>query len=245
MVSIAKWRGIAMGFMPATITWQANCSLALLHMKQIYGLSRRLWQKGFCRWLLAICFGGAIGVAMGHAVIVSISGSVSVVEGNSMAPTYQPGTRVYTAPISGDLVRGDIVLIDDGKSGYALKRIVGLPGETVQFWRGYVFINRKMLREPYLAKHTYTFPDEHNEISRFKVGEGQYFVLGDNRDYSVDSRLYGPVERDQIKSRVPFSGGPQACFAAYTLPVGGKRTIQPLFALPADNPRRSSLLQEN
>jgi signal peptidase I len=198
-------------------------------MKQIYQVALRIWRKDPLRWLLAISFAAIVGIVTGHTVIASVSGSVSVVDGTSMAPNFAPGSRVYTAPIGTSLKRGDVVLIDDGKKEYALKRIIAMPGETIQIWRGYVFINKRMLREPYLAKHTYTFPDSVMHIATFKMGADQYFVMGDNRDYSVDSRRYGPIERDQVKSRVPSLGDPApACFGAYTLPKEGKRTIRAL-----------------
>lgn len=198
-------------------------------MRQIYRVGHKIWQQDPLRWLFAIIFAAIAGIVMGHTVIASVSGSVCVVDGNSMLPTFSQGSRVYTAPISTPLQRGDIVLVNDGNKEYALKRIVAMPGETVRMWRGYVFINRKMLREPYLAKHTYTYPDVLKEISTFKLIEDQYFVMGDNRDYSVDSRRYGPVNRDQIKSRAPSYGDAmRACFSAYTLPTEGKRTIKAL-----------------
>jgi signal peptidase I len=204
-------------------------NLAKPFMKQIYRAGQSLWQKDPLRWLLAILFAGIIGIVAGHTVIASVSGSVSVVDGSSMYPAFPSGSRVYTAPISTPLKRGDVVLVNDGNKEYALKRIVALPGETVQMWRGYVFIDRKMLREPYLTKHTYTFPDALTEIPTFKLTESQYFVMGDNREYSVDSRRYGPVDREQIKSRVPsFGDSMRACFGSYTLPVEGKRTIRAL-----------------
>jgi len=130
------------------------------------------------------------------------------------------------------LRRGDIVLVDDGNSEYAMKRIIGLPGETVQFWRGYVFINCRMLREPYLAKYTYTFPGgERADTFKVMLGQEQYYLMGDNRTCSVDSRHYGAVERTQIKRCVPRSESvAQARFLAYTLPVEGKRTIRPMEA---------------
>jgi signal peptidase I len=146
-----------------------------------------------------------------------------------MEPTYAPGSRVYTAPIASPLIRGDIVLVDDGNKEFALKRIIALPGETIQMWRGYVFINRKLLREPYLSKHTYTFPDSQSELSSYKLTDDEYFVMGDNRGCSIDSRRYGPVGRDQVKSRVPSLGDSmRAFFSAYTLPSEGKRTIKAL-----------------
>jgi signal peptidase I len=188
-----------------------------------------IWQKDPLRWLFAIILWASVGIVTGHSVVASVSGSVCVVDGTSMAPNFPPGSRVYTAPISTPLERGDVVLIDDGKKGYALKRIVAMPGETVRMWRGYVFINKKMLLEPYLTKYTYTFPDSLAEISTFKLPEGQYFVMGDNREYSVDSRRYGPIERDQVKSRVPApDDSMRACFGTYTLPADGTRNIKAL-----------------
>jgi signal peptidase I len=198
-------------------------------MHKLYCFGKQVWQKTAFRWLFTVTFAAFLGIAAGRTVISSISGSVSVVEGNSMSPTYTSGERVYTAPISTPLQRGDIVLMDDGREEYALKRIVGMPGETVHLWRGYVFINRFMIREPYLPKHTYTSPSQQTEVAVFELGQDQYFVLGDNRLSSIDSRIYGPVARGQIKSRVPMPQGViRPSFAAFTLPAQGKRTIRPL-----------------
>jgi signal peptidase I len=204
-------------------------SLAVVFMRHIYRIGYQIWQINPFRWLFAIVFAAVAGIVTGHTVIASVSGSVCVVDGTSMVPTFTPGSRVYTAPISGPIERGDIVLVNDGNKEYALKRVVGMPGETMQMWRGYVFINGKMLREPYLARHTYTFPDALTEISTFRLADGEFFVMGDNRSYSIDSRRYGPVGRDQIKSRVPSSGDAmRACFSAYTLPPIGRRNIRAL-----------------
>lgn len=193
----------------------------------MYRLASSVWNRRPCRWLITVVFAALLGIAAGHTVI-GFSGSVSVVDGSSMAPTYQPGARVFTGPISGQLERGDVVLVDDG-SGYALKRIIALPGETIQLWRGYVFINCRLLREPYLPKYTYTFPDETSELSKVTLQEDDYFVLGDNRTCSVDSRIYGPINRKAVKTRVPAQpGGPRPYCVNYTLPAAGKRTIRPL-----------------
>jgi len=147
-----------------------------------------------------------------------------------MTPAYPEGTHLYAAPISTALERGDVVLLDDRNEDYAVKRIIGLPRETVQIWRGCVFINRKLLVEPYLPPHTYTFPIERERRgATFILGETEYFVMGDNRPYSADSRTYGPVERKQIKKRVPLPDDfICAYFGAYTLPAPGQTVIRSL-----------------
>jgi len=151
------------------------------------------------------------------------------VEGTSMMPTFKPGARVFSSPIQGPLNRGDIVLLNDAAQEFAIKRIVGMPGETVQLWRGHVFINGRMLREPYLLKNMFTVQDDWSTAWSFKIGQDQYFVLGDNRFDSIDSRAYGPVNRSQIKSRVPQAADTlQADFAPYRLPPRGKRMIEEL-----------------
>jgi signal peptidase I len=141
-----------------------------------------------------------------------------------MAPTFEEGNRVYTAPISGSVNRGDVVVMDDGKENYAIKRVVGLPGETVYLWRGYVFIDRKILLEPYVPKRVYTLP--RRRLAVFELGPSQFFVLGDNRSNSADSRLYGPVERKQIKKRIPLPDSTaRAHFGPVRLPPFG--ALQP------------------
>lgn len=197
-------------------------------MGQIRRLIQKLWKNLPWRMLIGSAFAVVLGVGAGRVFI----GSVYVVEGTSMDPTYSPGTHLYGTPISTSLERGDVVLLDDRKAEYAVKRIIGLPGETVQIWRGHVFINRQMLVEPYLPKHTFTYPMEQmRRGATFIVGEREYFVLGDNRPCSSDSRAYGPVERKQIKRRVPLPDNfICAYFAPYTLPAYGKTLIRPTAA---------------
>lgn len=175
-------------------------------------------KRTFLAPILAI-FAALAGLAIGR----NFFGSVSVVTGSSMAPTLEEGSRVYTAPISGSVNRGDVVVMDDGK-GAAIKRVVGLPGETVYLWRGYVFIDRKILLEPYVPKKVYTLPRVRAAV--FELGPKQYFVLGDNRSNSADSRIYGPVERKQIKKRIDLpESGLRARFGPVRLPPFG--ALQP------------------
>ena len=203
------------------------------NMALLCRLVRKLWQKPGCRLLLGAVSAAFLGVAASRVFI----GSVAVVDGTSMMPNYPPGTHLYATPISTDLERGDVVLLDDGREDYAVKRIVGLPGETVQLWRGAVFINRKLLVEPYLPSHTYTFPTERQRRgATFMLGDGEFFVLGDNRANSVDGRTYGPVQRKQIKKRVPLPNDfVCAYFGPYTLPEPGRTVIH------ATNQKRTAL----
>jgi signal peptidase I len=191
-----------------------------------YRFAERLWRKPGLRLVVAAVFSAFLGVAASRWFI----GSVAVVEGKSMMPAYPPGAHIYAAPILTPLERGDVVLLDDGDKDYAVKRIIGLPRETVQIWRGCVFINRRLLVEPYLAPRTYTFPVERQRrAATFILGDAEYLVLGDNRSYSADSRSYGPVRRKQIKERVPApSEFVCAYFGSYTLPEPGKSVMRPL-----------------
>ena len=178
-----------------------------------------LWQRIPCRLFLAATVAGLLGVAIGRNLI----GPVYMVSGFSMWPTYEPGAMVRTANVSGQLQRGDVVVLDDRKGDYALKRIVGLPGETVHIWRGYVFINHRILIEPYVPKCIYTFPRQRTAV--FVLGDNQYFVLGDNRPTSADSRIYGPVERSQVKRRVLTPPVGRARFGPITLPAFDRAEI--------------------
>jgi signal peptidase I len=179
-------------------------------MVSFKGFREKLGAKRNYLPLILSILAAVSGLAVGRKFL----GSVSVVTGSSMAPTFEEGTRVYTGPISGSVNRGDIVVMDDGGGDDAIKRIVGLPGETVYLWRGYVFIDRKILLEPYVPKKVYTLPRQ--RVAVFELGPSQYFVLGDNRPNSADSRLYGPVERDQIKKRIQL---PESTARAYFGPV--------------------------
>jgi signal peptidase I len=197
-------------------------------MAQICRLIQKAWSNLACRTVAAAALAVVLGVGAGRVFI----GAVYVVDGASMEPTYPTGTHLYGAPISRSLERGDVVVVDDRNADYAVKRIVGLPGETVQMWRGRVFINRQMLVEPYLPKHTFTYPAEQSRRgATFVLGKTEYFLMGDNRPSSADSREYGPVGRNQIKRRVPLPDCfVSAYFTPYTLPAYGKTVIRPMLA---------------
>jgi signal peptidase I len=131
--------------------------------------------------------------------------SVQVV-GSSMVPTLQENGHYVLnrwafhdrAPARGEVV----VIIDPGDHGYSVKRVIGLPGETVHFKDGKVYVNDDVLPEPYLLPNTHTFTYSKEKEQMIALGPDQFFVLGDNRLVSIDSRAYGPVTRDGILGKV-------------------------------------------
>ena len=103
------------------------------------------------------------------------------------------------------IVRGSIVLIDRFPLPPCAKRVVGLPGETVGFELGEVFIDGKMLWEDYLPECQTTFSWDFNQLT---ATPSAYVVLGDNRLTSEDSRAYGIIPRNKILALIdsPISG---------------------------------------
>jgi len=124
-----------------------------------------------------------------------------VVQGRSMNPTLQDGDRcllnrlslLYREPGRGDLA----VIKDPGHSDFAIKRIVGVPGDTLHIKDGCVFLNGHRLVEPYLVPGTRTECLRSRELY-IKLKASQFFLLGDNRGDSEDSRFYGPIDRGHI-----------------------------------------------
>ncbi len=123
------------------------------------------------------------------------------VSGTSMTPTLRDAefylvnraTCLFRAPKRGEIV----VLKDPTDQSYAVKRVIGQAGDTVELRDGKIFVNGERLNENYLPKDLRTYP---YTAARQTVhcGPDQFFVLGDNRSLSSDSRCYGPVARSAI-----------------------------------------------
>ena len=128
------------------------------------------------------------------------------VVGESMIPALQPGNHYILnrwAYHNAEPQRGDVVVIrDPADHGVSVKRVIALSGESVHFVNGKVIVNGHVLNEPYLKPGTFTFTYAQTHEEFITCGEGQYFLLGDNRPVSIDSRAYGPVPREDILGRV-------------------------------------------
>lgn len=106
--------------------------------------------------------------------------------------------------------RGDIVVFDPPNNANKpyIKRIIGLPGESISFGGGSVFVNGQELDEPYIDEETVC--EGRREFCEVVVPEGDVFVLGDNRTNSSDSRFFGPVPIDNVIGKAWFAYWPPA-----------------------------------
>lgn len=120
------------------------------------------------------------------------------IESVSMQPNLWEGEYVIVDKVSyalGSPQRGDIIVFEKAGQPDLIKRVIGLPGETVEVRNGQTFIDGVAIEEPYLAQPpNYTLPATTIEADH-------YFVLGDNRNNSSDSHVWGPIHRESIVGR--------------------------------------------
>ena len=125
-----------------------------------------------------------------------------VIRGPSMEPTYHSGDLLLVGPLRrGAPARGDVVVLRNPREpdAHDLKRVVGLPGETVSLADGSLYVDGAHLPEKYLGGLPASLGLERSE---WTLTGDRYFVLSDNRARGTDSRHFGPVPRDAILGRV-------------------------------------------
>ncbi len=118
------------------------------------------------------------------------------VNGTSMYPTLQDKEFMILNKISlkQGINRFDIVVVQDNNNKYIIKRVIGLPGESVMYKDNKLYINGKVVEDNYSKTTT-------NDFDNVVLGENEYFVMGDNRTVSKDSRIIGPVNIKNIKGK--------------------------------------------
>jgi signal peptidase I len=156
------------------------------------------------RWLREV--GLSLGISL--FIIVFLYQPVKV-EGTSMMPGLADQERIFINKYAyrlGNIERGDVVVFrypGDPSKNY-IKRVVGIPGDRIEIFRGDVVVNGNRLEEPYVLMQ---FRDERS-MSELTVPEDEYFVLGDHRNLSSDSRDFGVVEREAIFGKAVFAYWP-------------------------------------
>lgn len=119
------------------------------------------------------------------------------VNGSSMYPTLK-GNEIMLLNKLGHINRFDIVVLKiDGREDNLIKRIIGLPGETVEIKDNDIYINDKKIEDKYGYGVTYN-------IDKVTLKKDEYFILGDNRKISLDSRVFGTIHKDEIKGTTNF-----------------------------------------
>lgn len=139
------------------------------------------------------------------------------VEGASMEPNFYDKEYLVINEISyrfSEPTRGEVIIFKNPKDTkvYFIKRVIGLPGEKIMIKEGQIFINDEPLPEEYISNHSMqSYPET-------VLPEGKYFVMGDNRINSYDSRSIGPVDEKYIIGKVWFRGWPVNRINSFNLP---------------------------
>lgn len=132
------------------------------------------------------------------------------VSGSSMVPNFQDGDYILTDKISYKFIvpkKGDVIVLKNprNESQDFIKRIIAIPGDKIRIEDNTVYVNNNPINEPYIPSNFITsgqnFLTDGETIS---MGEGQYFVMGDNRSHSSDSREWGTVIKKEIIGKVFF-----------------------------------------
>ena len=155
---------------------------------------------GWHSWLRDL----VVSVAVSAFIIVFLYQPVRV-EGTSMLPVLEDQDRLFINKIAyrvGEIHAGDVVVFQyprDHAKSY-IKRVIALPGDRIRIDQGQVVVNGKLLMEPYLQGR---FADDRSQ-PEMVLPPGEYFVMGDHRSISSDSRDFGPVDRGLIYGKAVF-----------------------------------------
>lgn len=170
-------------------------------------------KESFFKWFLQVFALAAVFLGI-YFLIFKFVLSNETVSGPSMQPTFEDGDRII-ANRHGTIKRGDIVILDapDNPGVLYIKRVVGMPGDSVKSENDVTYINNKAYKEPYLDEYKAKLAEGQLYTENFtlkqyfgvdKVPEDSYFVMGDHRDVSKDSRRLGFIKKTAIEGKVVF-----------------------------------------
>jgi signal peptidase I len=155
------------------------------------------WLHQIYQCLLLTALALAAYFLISHFILQSVE-----IVGLSMSPTLHNADRYFVNRWTYHLrapARGDVVVLKDPTDGkYSVKRIVALAGESIYIKNGCVYVNGEKLQEPYLNQGTMTYTSRKFQEELITCGKDRYYVLGDNRNNSFDSRVYGAIPRENI-----------------------------------------------
>lgn len=156
------------------------------------------FMKSLFEWVVIIAIAFALSLVIRNFFI-----DTRIVPTGSMLPTIQLEDRLIVDRFFykyGEIHRGDVIVFEAPeaimKDEDLVKRVIGLPGETVQVTNGKVYINGQVLDEPYVTSAA------DYEFGPYTVPEGYFFMMGDNRPVSYDSHRWGALSGDKIIGRV-------------------------------------------
>ncbi len=157
-------------------------------------------KKEVFQWVQSLIF-SVIAVAL----IITFVGRVMRVEGSSMLPTFEENDKIITTNLHGALKYGDVVVIKRKDDTPLIKRVIAVAGDkiNIDFTNGNVFINDKLIEEPYINEKTLTNYGTEYPIT---IQKGHVFVMGDNRNHSSDSRdtRIGIIDTRNVFGKVIF-----------------------------------------
>lgn len=164
-------------------------------MPNTKGKDERVFSPSFC--LALLIFAAAV------MVTTSFVGSFAVVSGDSMNPTLEDGDLVWLNKLDKEVSTYDIIALRTASGKILIKRVIGVPGDTIQIIQGALYVNGELFEDVVDIE----IEDPGMAINLVTLGENEYFVLGDNRNNSRDSRSssVGPVNFSNIIGTVNVS----------------------------------------